>query len=91
MDIAERTGACARVTGELVHGGKCDAGIICDDRLGAVAMVSVEIPNSDALRALRERLERGYGDVIEITESHRLVARGVMTRRSHQTEGGSSA
>ena len=91
MDVACRTSARARITGKLVHGGEGDARIARDNSLSAVAMVGIEVPDPDPRCALGKGIERGYRNVIEITESHRLVAGGVMTRRSHQAERGSSA
>ena len=53
---------------------------------GPVAMVRVEIPDRDPLRAVREGVERGDRDVAEITKTHGALAHGVVTRRPHQAE-----
>jgi hypothetical protein len=60
-------------------------------------MVCVEIPDRRALNSgsrgcwLRlgssQRIERCDRNIAEITEPHRPLAHGVMTRRAHQTEG----
>ena len=69
-----------------MDGGEGDSRIARDNVFGAVAMMSVEIPDGNALSAVLQRILGGDGDVAEITKSHRLVARGVMSRRPHQTE-----
>ena len=46
----------------------------------------VEIKNRDAFRACREGFERGDGDIVQIAEAHRVVARRVMARRTHEAE-----
>jgi hypothetical protein len=50
-------------------------------------MVRIEIPDRHPLRAIRERVESGESDVAEITKPHSTIARRVMTRWAHQTEG----
>ena len=52
----------------------------------AVAVMRVKIPNGDALGALLNRIQRGDGDVAEITKAHGAIAHRVMTGRTHQTE-----
>ena len=71
--------------------GEGDPRVSGDNRLGAVAVVGIEIPDRDALGAVLQRVERGDSDVIEITKTHRLVAGGVVSRRTHQAEGGRPA
>src|ERR1700747_1469754 len=46
----------------------------------------VEIPDCDALRATRNGVERGDGDVTEIAKAHWVVARRVMARGTIQDE-----
>src|SRR5438874_11605512 len=66
--------------------GEGDFRITRDDFLRAVAVMGIEIPNRDAIRSGFQRIERSDRNVVEITKAHCPVARGVMSRRSHQTE-----
>jgi hypothetical protein len=86
MNVAEGAGAGSRVAWELVNRSESDPRIIRDDVFGPVAMVRIEIPDRDPLCATGERIERGDGDIAEITEPHRAIAHRVMTRRTHQAE-----
>ena len=88
VDVAERARPGARITGKLVDRGEGDPRIAGDDFFRAVAVVGIEIPDRDALGAVLQRVEGGDGDVIKITKPHRVIARGVMTRRPHQAECG---
>ena len=51
-----------------------------DNVFCSIAMMSVEIPNRNAVGAFLECIQRRDRDVVEITEAHRLFARGVMSR-----------
>ena len=70
--------------------GEGDPRIPSHNGFGAVAVMRVEIPDGDALGAAGQCVERGHGDVIEKAKTHRLVAGGVMPRRTHQAKGGCS-
>ena len=72
----------------LVNRREDHVGLVLENRLGAVAVMHVEIEHRDALHTGRERLERGDGDGIEVAETHRVVLCGVMSRRAEQTERG---
>ncbi len=55
--------------------------------LGAIAVVNIEIENGDARQAVDcHRLGGSHGDVIEKTESHRIIARRVVSGRPDTTE-----
>src|SRR6266852_1556247 len=66
--------------------GEHDFRITRDDFLGAIAVMRIEIPNRDAVRYVFQRIERGNCDVAEIPKTHRAIAGGVMTGRTHETE-----
>ena len=76
VNVCERTLPSSRISRET---DGLDANAICGllrhDRFGAVAVVRIEIPDRDALCAIFERVERGDGDIAEITKSHRAIAR----------------
>src|SRR5215211_6280777 len=74
------------IAGKLVNGGERNSRMPRDDGFRAVAVVRVEIPDGDLLDSLRERIERRDRDAAEVTETHRLRARGMMTRRPHEAE-----
>ncbi len=69
-----------------MDGCKSDPWIVGDNRFRSVAMVRVEVPDRDAFDAAIERGQRRDCNVAEITKTHRAIARGMMSRRSHQTE-----
>ena len=69
-----------------MNGGETDARMIGYDRLGAVPVVGVKIPDRNSLRAILQSIERGNRDVVEVTKAHRLIASGMVSRRSHQTK-----
>ena len=71
----------------LEGGAQHHAGIVVEDLLGAVAVVHVEVDDGHAGKPARPRVGRGHGHVVEEAEPHRAVALGVMTGRTHQTEG----
>ena len=55
-------------------------------------MVGVEIPDRDAFGAeVGVGVERGDGDLVEITKSHGGGRRGVMPRRAHEGECGGAS
>jgi hypothetical protein len=58
--------------------------IVRDDRFRSVAVVRIDIPDRYALSAVLERIERGDGDIAEVTETHGAIARGVMSGRAHK-------
>ncbi len=60
--------------------------MVGENRFGAIAVMRVEVPDGNALHASFQRIERGNGNVIEIAEAHRPIARRVMSWRAHQTE-----
>lgn len=51
-----------------------------------IAVVHIKIVNRHPSGSRGQCLERGNGDVVEITEAHRPMPRRVVPRRSHQTE-----
>ena len=63
--------------------------IVCYDRLGSVPVMAIKIP-------IEIRSQLGFCNasshatayVSEITETHRSIPRGMMSRRTHQTECG---
>ena len=84
---AEVLRAGAGVARVLVDGSEENAVATVQDRLGAVAMVGVEIPDRHPPRpevALRE--ERGQRDLVEVAEAHRLGVRRVVAGRAHERE-----
>ena len=87
MDVSERTQYLFR-DNRAIDGLKRTSirGLLATIVFRAVAMVRVEIPDGDTFRAILKRIERGNGDVAEIAETHRLVARRVMPGRTHQAE-----
>ena len=62
------------------------ARIVGEDRLGAVAVMDVEIDDRHAFEAVRQRVRGADGDVVEQAESHRAVALGVVSGRTHRAE-----
>ena len=48
-------------------------------------------PKWQSVRAIFQRVKRRDGNVAEITETHCAISRGVMSRRTHQTESGLAA
>src|SRR5204863_4875601 len=54
---------------------------------GPVAMVSIEIPDGDLLRPICECVEGGDSNIVEITKTHGVIARCMVTWWTHQTEG----
>ena len=69
-----------------MDGGKSDPCISSDNRLRAVAVVRVEIPDRDAFRSVFQGVKRGHSDVVEEAETHRLIAGGVVPGWTHQAE-----
>ena len=81
--------ACAGITGArmLVHADEKDAGIALEAGLRAVAVVNVEIDDSDFLELIfLLEILGGDGDVGEEAEAHGAVGLGVMARRSRGRE-----
>src|SRR6202011_6406508 len=86
VDVSEGFFAGPGIRRELMDRRKTGPRIVRDDRFGSVAVMRIEIPDCNAFCAVLERVECGDGDVTKITETHCAIARGVMSRRSHQTE-----
>src|SRR5216683_3038271 len=76
----------AGIGGKLMDRCKLDLRVARDNRFCPVAVMRIKIPDGNALRPVRERVEGGDGNVTEITKSHRLIARGMVSWRTHQTE-----
>ena len=70
-----------------MHGREGNLPVRPHDFFRAIAVMSVDIPNGDARRASRKRVESCDGDMVEITKTHRALARGVVAWRPHETEG----
>ena len=98
---AEVVGAGAGVAGVLVDGGeeKVRRGRVCvENGLGAVSVVGVEIPDGDAADGggsgcasggeIVRGVERGEGDLVEVTEAHGLASGGVVAGRAQERESG---
>lgn len=58
-----------------------------NDILRPVPVMGVKVPDGNALDTAVERGKRGDGYVAEIAETHRVVARSVMSRRPHEAKG----
>ena len=76
---------------ELMNRCKTNSLIVRYDRLGAVPVMAIKIPNGNPFGAVFQRVERGDGNVAEITETHCAISRGVVSRRAHQAESGLAA
>ena len=74
-----------------MNGRERDPRVDGHDCFRAVAVMGVEIPDRDPVRALLQRVERSDRDVIEKTKTHRLIARRVVSGRSHKAKGALSA
>ncbi len=83
--VIEGAQARAGIAGRLVDRGEENAGASVENRLGAVAVVGVEIPDGDA-RGVKflANVAGGDSDVVEVTKTHRLLAGGVMAGRAHE-------
>ena len=58
-----------------------------EDGLGAVAVVDVEVGDRHPLQAVHgQRLGRAHGQVVEQAKPHRLIAGGMVARRTHCAE-----
>ena len=86
VNVLERLRPGAGIAGMLMDRGKNNLLVTAEDGFSAVPVMRVEIPNGDTLTPTRERIQRGDGDVIEITKSHRLRPRRVMAGRTHQAK-----
>ena len=70
---------------------KSNSLIVRYNRLGAVPVMAIKIPNGNPPSAIFQSVERRDGNVAEITETHSAISRGVMSRRAHQAESGLAA
>ncbi len=69
---------------QVLHGR-----VALEDRLGAVAVVDVEIHDGDALQPMPvARVGGGHGDVVEQAKAHRHLCGGVVARWPDRAEGG---
>ena len=57
--------------------------VVLHERFGAVSVVCVEIADADTTNASCRGVQRGQCHVSEIAKSHRLIAQGMMSWRSH--------
>src|SRR5512137_643591 len=80
--------ASARVAWELVDREEGSAGFVKQDRLGAVAVVDVEVEYGDALAAIGQGLKGDDRGIVQVTKAHRSPWSGVMARRAHEAEDG---
>src|SRR5262249_35148223 len=78
--------AAAGVERELVDREVEDVRIVPEDVLGAIAVVNVPVEDRDPGGALGARGGRGDRDVVEQAESHRAIARGVVTGRAYDRD-----
>ena len=76
-----------RVGGKLVDGTEQKTLAAVENRLGAIAVMGVEIPHRHAMGAAGARGHRGEGDLVKVAETHRLAGRGVVSRRAHEGKG----
>ncbi|MNV35487.1 hypothetical protein D3C71_1269350 [compost metagenome] len=78
--VREQPGLVGAVVGHL--------GVGLEDRLGAIAVVHVEIDDGDALQAIFvTRIGGSDGHVVEQAEAHRGAGGGVVAGRAHRAEG----
>ena len=79
--------AAARVERPLVERDEEDAVVVAEDRVGAVAVVDVEVDDRDPVEteALLSRARR-HRDVVEDAEAHRAPREGVVARRADERE-----
>ena len=78
---AEIPRAGARIARELVDGEKGAFGVVQENGLGAV-----EIEHGHSFGAGGYRFQRGNRHIVQVAKAHRSAARGMMPRRTHQTE-----
>ena len=71
----------------LVNGKKGRLRLVQKDRFGAIAVMHVKIENRCPRRSCSQSFEHCDCHRIQITKSHGMVAGGVMSRRTQQTEG----
>lgn len=77
--------AGARIAGRLVHRREKETFTAMQNGFGAVAVVRVGVPDGDTLRPeIFLCVQRGDGDLVEITKPHRLPCRRVMAGRAHE-------
>ena len=70
-----------------MNGNKGATRLVKQNVFRAVAVMNIEIKDSDPFAPCSTRFERGDGDGVEITKAHGLFPRGVMAWRTHQAEG----
>src|SRR3546814_17561737 len=80
--------AGARIERALVGRGVEQVGIVPEGRLGAVAVMHVEVHHGDAAQAVRLTCMQGTDrDVVEQAEPHGAVRLGMVAGRPHGAEG----
>ena len=85
--VARPRPAGARIERPLVQRDEEDGVVAAEDRLGAVAVVDVEVDDRDALEPeLGLRVARRDGDVVEEAEAHRPVGERVVAGRADERE-----
>src|SRR5262245_24490401 len=67
---------------------KSNSLIVRHDRLGPVPVMSIKIPNGNPFSAVFQCIERSDSNVAEVTETHCLIARGVVSGWTHQAKRG---
>ena len=81
MILSSRT----RIARILVNRRKENMVVALENRLGAIAVMGIEIPDRDFVGPKIFLGEQGSdGDLVQVTETHRLRARGVVPGRPHQ-------
>ncbi len=79
-------GAGAGIERPLVQRAEQHPRIVPEDVLRAVAVMHVEVDDRHAREPAAQRRLRRHGDVVQETEAHAGVARGVVARRTEQRD-----
>src|SRR5579863_10267916 len=77
--------AGAWIARKLMDGEKKGARLIQQDRFRAVAVMHIEVKDSDSLPT-RQSFQAGNRNVVEVTKPHRARPGGVVPGRAHQAE-----
>src|SRR5947209_15592487 len=88
VNVRERFRAASGICRELMNRRKLNSAFVRYDRFRSVAVMSIKVPNSNAFSAVFQCVEGRNGDIAKITETHRAIARGMMSGRSHQAKCG---
>src|SRR3954467_375459 len=90
VNVVEGARSSPRPAGILMDRSEPDARIAGNNRLCAVTVMRIEIPDRDPFNAVRQRVERCHRDVVEVAKPHRALAHCVMAWRAHEAECGYS-